>query len=80
MDKQTTIIIVEDDTALKLATKSLIESMNEGFAIESEAKANVFEIHNYHQPMKDFYLKPQVEHGAYRQFIKRDKRKNFKLK
>ena len=40
---------------------------------------NKFELRNYHEHMETFFLKPEVEHGAYRQFIKRDKRKNLKV-
>jgi hypothetical protein len=79
VDKQTKILIIEDDTALRQQIKSLIESMNEDFAIQRNIQSNFFELHNFHRHYNKPKLKAPVEHGAYRQFIKRDKRKNFKV-
>ncbi len=78
MDKQTKILILQDDIALRQQIKSLIESMNEDFAIQRDIQSNFFELRNYHDSMKEIHLEQPVKHGAYRQFIKRDKRKNFK--
>ena len=55
--------------------KSMIEAVD-GVAL---VQSNIFEFRSYHEHMKTFSLKPEVERGAYRQFIKRDKRKNLKV-
>ena len=48
------------------------------WAGEAEAQGDMT-LEEYHDHCKLCVEKP-VEHGAYRQFIKRDKRKNFKLR
>jgi hypothetical protein len=80
VDKQTKILIIEDDTALRQQIKSLIQSMNEDFEIQRDTQSNFFELRNYHDSMKEIHLEQPVKYGAYRQFIKLDKRKNFKVR
>ncbi len=80
MDKQTKILIAEDDTALRQQVKSILKSLDEQFAVEMETKNNFFEFHNFYQHYNEPKFKAPVEHGAYRQFIKRDKRKNIKVR
>jgi hypothetical protein len=79
VDKQTKILIVDDDIALRQEIKSLIQSMNEDFEIQRDIQSNFFELRNYHDSMKEIHLEQPVKHVAYRQFIKRNKRKNFKV-
>ena len=78
MDKQTAVLIVGHDAALSDAVKSIIKSMDKEIVLADEAKTNVFEICNYHQPEVYLDLKPQEKHGNYRKFIKQNKRKNIK--
>ena len=59
--------------------KEAIVLLDQIMATEAPVTSNIFELRSYHEHMKTFSLKPEVEHGAYRQFIKRDKRKNFKV-
>jgi hypothetical protein len=80
VDKQTKILIVDDDIALRQEIKSLIQSMNEDFEIQRDIQSNYFDLHNFHRKYNEPKLEAPVEHGAYRQFIKRDKRKNFKVR
>ena len=69
------VIILGGDVKAKDIIKSMIEAVDGVALVES----NIFELRNYHEHMETFFLKPEVEHGAYRQFIKRDKRKNLKV-
>jgi hypothetical protein len=75
--KQVSIVII-DDIALRQQLKSAIDSINEQFAVDMEDRDTFFEFHNFYQPIKEVFLEQPVKHGAYRQFIKRDKRKNFR--
>jgi hypothetical protein len=78
MDK-TKIILAEDSSDAVLAARILIQSMNDMYVLSDEVSTNIFELHNFHRHYKEPKLKAPVEHGEYRKFIKRDKRKNFKL-
>jgi hypothetical protein len=78
--KQVSIVIIEHGIALRQQVKSILKSLDEQFAVEMETKNNFFELRNYHDSMKEIHLEQPVKHGAYRQFIKRDKRKNFKVR
>jgi hypothetical protein len=76
--KQVSIVIIDDVASLTEQFKLIVKSLDEHFASEIEDRDNFFELKNYHDSMKEVQLKQPVKHGAYRQFIKRDKRKNFR--
>ena len=69
-----------------MATKSAIESLDKIFVFVSLDISNHFELEVHNWPtLPDFTLscvelKASVKHDEYRQFIKRDKRENFKLR
>jgi hypothetical protein len=73
------VLVIGSGNGLSMATKVAINSLDKIMVIDKPDIPNVFEFNNFHQPMKEIYLEPQVKHGAYRQFIKRDKRRNFKV-
>jgi hypothetical protein len=72
------VLIVDDDTETSRIVKEMIQACDDIVVLGGPAQSNVYELHNFHE----FYVKPKlkdpVKHGAYRQFIKRDKRKNIK--
>jgi hypothetical protein len=79
-DENINVLVVGSVNGLSMATKVAIESLDKIIVTERQDISNIFEIHNYHRHYNEPKLKAPVEHGAYRQFIKRNKRKNFKLK
>jgi CheY-like chemotaxis protein len=74
------VMIVDDDTEIIRLAKLILNASNDIVVFGGPAQSNVFELHNFHRHYNEPKLKAPVEHGAYRQFLKRDKRKNFKLK
>ena len=69
------VMIIGGDVKTKDIIKSMIEAVDGVALVEDSGK---FYIRNSHEPIEP--IEPiEVEHGAYRQFIKRDKRKNFKV-
>ena len=78
--KQVLIVIIDDGAALLSCAKSILKSLDERFAVDmiDRDRDTFFELRNYHDSMKEVFLEQPVKHGAYRQFIKRDKRKNFR--
>jgi hypothetical protein len=83
--KESRTVIVIGTAGLSRVVKHHIENLNKSFEFISIGAAETFEldIHNWLDLNKFkppcLKLKSPVKHGAYRQFIKRDKRKNFKL-
>tara|TARA_R110000851_G_scaffold142262_1_gene280686 strand:+ start:314 stop:646 length:333 start_codon:yes stop_codon:yes gene_type:complete len=78
-DEGMKVLVVGSVNGLSMSTKLAIESLGKIMVIDKPDIPNVFEFNNFHQPMTEIYLEPQVKHGAYRQFIKHDKRKNLKV-
>jgi hypothetical protein len=75
------VIIVDDDTETSIIVKEMIQACDEIMVIGRNTQSDFFELHMCHEPPTPYnaVLKAPTEHGAYRQFIKRDKRKNFKV-
>ena len=75
------ILIVDDDTETSRIVKEMIQACDDIMVLGGPAQSNFFELHNRLCDIERIEpkLKSPVEHGAYRQFIKRDKRKNFKV-
>jgi hypothetical protein len=73
------VLIVDDDTETSRVLKEMIQACDDIMVLGGPAQSNVFEFHNRLCDIERIEpkLKDPVEHGAYRQFIKRDKRKNF---
>jgi hypothetical protein len=71
---------------LSMATKSALESLDKSFVFVGLDISNHFEleVHNWttlpDSTLSCVELSAPVKHGAYRQFIKRGMRKNFKLR
>ena len=69
------VMILGGDVKARDIIKSMIEAVDGVALVEDSVK---FYIRNSHEPIEP--IEPiEVEHGAYRQFIKRDKRKNLKV-
>jgi hypothetical protein len=83
--KESCSLFVIGTAGLSRVINEHIERLNQSFEVISIGASEIFEldIHNWSDLNKFkppcLELKPPVKHGAYRQFIKRDKRKNFKL-
>ena len=63
----------------ELKSKEIIDGLDKLMVVERHDISNIFEIHNFHQPMAEIHLEPQVKHGDYLKFRKRNKRKNLKV-
>jgi hypothetical protein len=73
------VLIVDDDNETSRIIKEMIQACDDIIVLGGPDQSNVFELHNFHRHYNEPKLKAPVEHGAYRQFLKRDKRKNFKV-
>ncbi|MFQ3208771.1 MAG: hypothetical protein ACI9HU_000250 [Colwellia sp.] len=75
------VLIVDDNTEIIRLAKSILKSCDDIVVLGGPTQSNSFDFHIYHEPPTPYnaVLKPPVKHGAYRQFIKTDKRKNFKV-
>jgi hypothetical protein len=78
-DEDIKVLVVGSNVGLSMATKVAIESLDKIIVTERQDISNIFELHNFHRHYNEPKLKAPVEHGAYRQFIKRDKRRNLKV-
>jgi hypothetical protein len=78
-DEDIKVLVVGSDVGLSMATKVAIESLEKMIVTERQDISNIFEFNNFLEHYSEPKLKAPVEHGAYRQFIKRDKRRNFKV-
>jgi hypothetical protein len=83
--KESAALFVIGTAGLSRVVKHHIENLNKSFEFISIGAEESFEIDIHNWPDLNKFkppcleLKPPVKHGAYRQFLKRDKRKNFKL-
>ena len=75
------VLIVDDNAEIIRLAKSILKACDDIMVLGGPAQSNVFEFHDrlYDIERIESKLKDTVEHGAYRQFIKRNKRKNFKV-
>jgi hypothetical protein len=78
MNKETTVLVVDDDAEISVIVKSMIQACGDIMVLGGPAQSNVFEFKDYHQEPIDIHLKKPTIHGSYRQFIKRDKPQNFR--
>ena len=71
------LMIVDDNAEMMMHVKSILKYFTAVRIVGGQTKSITFYLH----PPTPFnaVLKPKAEHGAYRQFIKRDKLKNFKV-
>jgi hypothetical protein len=71
------LMIVDDNVEMMRLAKSTLKYFSAVRIVGGQSKSITFYLH----PPTPFnaVLKPKAEHGEYRQFIKRDKRKNFKV-
>jgi hypothetical protein len=73
------VMIVDGTGETSRIAKEMIQACDDIVVLGGPTQSSVYELHNFHRPMAEIYLEPQVKHGAYRKFIKHDKRKNFKV-
>jgi hypothetical protein len=69
---------VDDNAETSRIVKEMIQAYDDILVLGGPAQSNFYELHNFHRHYNEPKLKAPVELGAYRQFIKRDKRKNFR--
>ena len=74
------VLIVDEDAQTSRIVKEMIQAFDDIMVLGGPDQSSVFELHNQLCDIERIEpkLKDPVEHGAYRQFIKRDKRKNIK--
>jgi hypothetical protein len=72
------VMLVDDNSETSRTVKEIVQACDDIMVLGGPDKSNVYELHNFHRHYNEPKLKAPVEHGVYRQFIKRDKRKNFK--
>jgi hypothetical protein len=73
------VMIVDDNAETNRIAKEMIQACDDIVVLGGPTQSDFFALHNFHRPMTEIYLEPQLKHGAYRKFIKHDKRKNFKV-
>ena len=75
------VIVVDDNAGTSMHIKEMIQACDNVVVLGGPAQSRVFELHNRLcdiEPM-ELKLKAPLQRAAYRKFIKRDKRKNFKV-
>jgi hypothetical protein len=73
------VLIVDDDAETSRVVKSMIQVCDEIMVLGGPDQSIVYKLKNYYLEPINLKINPAVKHGAYRKFIKRDKRKNFKV-
>tara|TARA_R110000851_G_scaffold213333_1_gene365954 strand:+ start:185 stop:439 length:255 start_codon:yes stop_codon:yes gene_type:complete len=75
------VMIVDGTSETSRIAKEMIQACDDIVVLGGPTQSNSFDLHMYHEPPTPYnaVLKAPVKHGAYRKFIKCDKRKNFKV-
>lgn len=76
-DRPTRILICDDNINISRAIKSMIAATDAMMVLGEIAKRTTYEIKIFPH-RNDLIQIANVEYGSYRQFEKRDKRKNFR--
>ena len=75
------VMIVDGTGETNRIAKEMIQACDDIVVLGGPTQSSVYEFHMYHESPTPYnaVLKASVKHGAYRQFIKHDKRKNLKV-